>query len=195
MEMFIENGRLISKEGWEKKIDSLREEVESFPKIDQEEIKKELKNNIVEAVRKRIPKEHFGVFLSGGVDSSTIAMICANEGGDFTCYNVGFRDGDMQEAPDFVEAKRVAEKLNLILVAKKYNIEEAKEIVKDVVKILPKQEINSDFVVKVGVASVVVAVSKIADDKIFFSGLGSEEIFAGYQRHEKADDINEECWN
>ncbi len=59
---------------------------------------------------------------------------------------------------------------------------------------MPKQEINADFVVKVGVASVVVAVSKIADDKIFFSGLGSEEIFAGYHRHEKSDDIHEECW-
>jgi asparagine synthase (glutamine-hydrolysing) len=24
--------------------------------------------------------------------------------------------------------------------------------------------------------------------------LGSEEIFAGYQRHAKADEVNEECW-
>ncbi len=135
MEMFIENGKLISREGWESKIDSLRKEVESLPKIDQEEIKKELKVKIVEAIRKRIPKDHFGVFLSGGVDSSTIAMICANEGGDFTCYNVGFQDGEMQEAPDSIESKNVAEKLNLTLVSKKYNLEEAREIVTEVVNI------------------------------------------------------------
>jgi len=28
----------------------------------------------------------------------------------------------------------------------------------------------------------------------FFGGLGSEEIFAGYNRHDKSEDINEECW-
>ena len=31
--------------------------------------------------------------------------------------------------------------------------------------------------------------------KYLFSGLGSEEIFAGYQRHELAKNIQEECWN
>jgi asparagine synthase (glutamine-hydrolysing) len=30
---------------------------------------------------------------------------------------------------------------------------------------------------------------------MLFSGLGSEEIFAGYQRHELSKDINNECWN
>ena len=29
---------------------------------------------------------------------------------------------------------------------------------------------------------------------IFYGGIGSEEIFAGYQRHELANDANEECW-
>lgn len=29
---------------------------------------------------------------------------------------------------------------------------------------------------------------------IFFGGLGSEEVFAGYQEHALAEDVNEACW-
>jgi len=50
---------------------------------------------------------------------------------------------------------------------------------------------------KVGVGSVVYAASQLArKDKIntFFSGLGSEELFAGYERHTLTKNINKECW-
>lgn len=202
MELFIKNSKLIPREEWEEKIDSLRNKVDNLPKKSHKELKEELKNNLISSVKKRIPKSHFGVFLSGGVDSSLISLLCKKNTDNFTCYNVGFRDGEMDEAPDFVEAKKVADILGLNLISKSYGMDEAGEIIKDVVKILPKQEVNTDFVVKVGVASVVVAVDKIANnkdnknkDKTFFSGLGSEEIFAGYKRHEDSKDINEECWN
>jgi len=210
MEIFLDSGKLISKEEWEEKIDMIRKKVESLQNNknikNHKKLKEELKKNILEAVKKRIPKSHFGVFLSGGVDSSFISLLCKKNTNDFTCYNVGFKDGDMDEAPDFVEAKKVAGDLGLTLISKSYNIDEAEEIIKEVVEILPNQEVNTDFVVKVGVASVVIAVDKIANSgeednnnnnegKIFFSGLGSEEIFAGYKRHEDSKDINEECWN
>ncbi len=31
--------------------------------------------------------------------------------------------------------------------------------------------------------------------RVLFSGLGSEELFAGYERHLKSSDINKECYN
>jgi asparagine synthase (glutamine-hydrolysing) len=46
------------------------------------------------------------------------------------------------------------------------------------------------------VGSVIVAAAEEAKKdgvKILFSGLGSEEIFAGYERH-KVKDVNQECW-
>ncbi|MFQ5475013.1 MAG: asparagine synthase C-terminal domain-containing protein, partial [Candidatus Nanoarchaeia archaeon] len=76
-----------------------------------------------------------------------------------------------------------------------FNLDEAEKIIRKAVAILAKPEkVDADYVVKVGVASVVIAVAGIAEDKLFFSGLGSEELFAGYERHEKAGDVNEECW-
>ena len=202
MEIFIENGSLISKEKWEQKIDLIRHEVKANIENDRknnigyEELKNNLKHKIIESVKNRMPGKEFGIFFSGGVDSTTIAFICKSLNGNFTCYNVGFKDGDMKEAPDFIEARKVAEKLSFPLVAKSYNIEEAEKIIREVVNILAKpKELAADYVVKVGVASVVVAAKKIAKQNIFFSGLGSEEIFAGYQRHAESEDINEECWN
>jgi asparagine synthetase B (glutamine-hydrolysing) len=49
----------------------------------------------------------------------------------------------------------------------------------------------------IGVGSVIFAGVELGikrDIKVFFTGLGSEEIFAGYQRHELSKDIQEECW-
>jgi diphthine-ammonia ligase len=199
MEIFLKEGKLIPKKEWESRINALKERVESEPTKSHEELKEDLKQAILESIKKRVPKEHYAVFLSGGVDSSAIAMMCKKINPDFTCYSVGFRDGNLQEAPDLIEAKKVAEALDLKLVSKTFNLEEAEEIINEAVKVIPKQEANAGFVVKVGVASVVLAVSKLVKEKgdketIFFSGLGSEEIFAGYQRHENSEDINEECW-
>ena len=72
---------------------------------------------------------------------------------------------------------------------------QAEELIKRTVKILGPQLNN---VVNVGVASVVIGcIEQAKKDKItiLFSGLGSEELFAGYDRHKKAEDKQEECWN
>ncbi|HLC32534.1 MAG TPA: asparagine synthase-related protein, partial [Candidatus Nanoarchaeia archaeon] len=66
-------------------------------------------------------------------------------------------------------------------------------LLKRTAKIVPHAD-----VISIGVGSVVVAaaeLAKIDGVDILFAGLGSEEIFAGYERHVKAKDVNEECWN
>jgi asparagine synthase (glutamine-hydrolysing) len=40
--------------------------------------------------------------------------------------------------------------------------------------------------VKVSVSAVLLAAISLGDEKIFFSGIGAEELFAGYQRHVKS---------
>ncbi len=158
--------------------------------------KEKLKEAIVEAIKNRIPGEKFGIFFSGGVDSSTIALVAKRFSKNFTCYSVGFQDKETAEPADLVYARKVAKALNVNYVEKVFNLAEAEKIIKKVVEILPKpKEIDADYIVKVGVGCVLVAVSTIAKEKVFFSGLGSEEIFAGYQRHEKASDVNAECWS
>ncbi len=173
----FEAGKLPSQERWNAHIDELRKN--TVPST-----KEAVKEALLRAVEKRIPKEKFGLFLSGGVDSSLLALILRRFTDNFTCYSVGIKGSKDLEA-----AKELAKKLKLKLVHKEYSFDEVEQILKKTKKMLEKPD-----VVNVGVGSVIVAAIELADVKVLFGGLGSEEIFAGYQRHSKADDINEECW-
>ena len=178
---------LMTQQDWKRHIKKLKAEANP-PMTDKAEIKKQLKKAIKEAIQKRIPKERFGVMLSGGVDSSLIAMVCRQLKAEFICYTVGIKG-----SKDLTEAKKTAKKLRLKLRWKEFKIEEAEAIIKKAVKIT--REAN---VINAGVAAVEIAAIQLAAKeriRTFLGGLGSEEIFAGYQRHEKAGDINEECWN
>ncbi|MBT4936269.1 asparagine synthase [Candidatus Woesearchaeota archaeon] len=190
-ELWEKNG-LIDKREWGKLIDSCKQNNFTGTK---KEAQTKLQELLLSSVRKRLPAHKFGIFFSGGVDSTFIAAACKLLKGNFVCYAVGFQD-ETKEPDDIVEAKRVAEKLGFELKYKIFNLEEAKNIITKTVNIL--QKVERTDVVNVGVGSVVVAAAELGlQDGIthFFSGLGSEEIFAGYERHEKASDVCEECWS
>jgi len=163
------------------------EHIEQLEQKTKPSTKEELKEKILAAIKQLIPKEKFGIFLSGGVDSSFIAMICKQQNADFICYSVGLKD-----SPDIISSKKVAEIFSLKHKVKEYSLEESEELFKKTVKLF-----GSADVLTIGVGAVVYAAVELAKkDKInkFFSGLGSEEIFAGYDRHAKALDKHNECW-
>jgi diphthine-ammonia ligase len=183
----IENKELVPYTQWCKYIDSLRTE-ESIN--DEKKAIKVLLSLFENAVKKRIPKEKFGVFFSGGVDSTFIAYICKKFTDNFVCYTVG-----IEGSKDLAVSKEVAKKLCLVHKEKILSLKDMETIFEKTAKILGKELIN---IVNLGVGAVEVAaieMTKKDNLKYMFSGLGSEEIFAGYQRHEKAENINEECWN
>ncbi len=130
------------------------------------------------------------------MDSSLIALLCKQRSAvAFTCYTVGFRTGGMADAGDIVWARKAAKEIGVKHVEKVFDIDEARAVIEKTVHLLPRPAaIDADYVVKVGVGSVVVAAASIAEEGTFFGGIGTEEIFAGYERHAKAGDINEECW-
>ncbi|PIN75416.1 hypothetical protein COV17_03925 [Candidatus Woesearchaeota archaeon CG10_big_fil_rev_8_21_14_0_10_36_11] len=190
-ELWEKNG-LIKKREWGTIIDDLRKEKYTGSK---EDAKKELRILLLSAVRKRLPIGKFGIFFSGGVDSTFIASACTLLKANFVCYTVGFQDGT-KEPEDIIEAKRAAKMLGFELRYKVFDVQEAKEIITKTVSML--KNVDKTDVVNVGVGSVVVAAAMLGIDQgtnYFFSGLGSEEIFAGYERHEKAKDVCEECWS
>ena len=187
MELFIEQGDLATKELWDARLDEIKAKV-------QPSTKEELKQAILDAVKVRIPSKKFGLFLSGGVDSSFIALQLKKNGADFICYTVG-----IEGSPDIERAQALAKELDLTLRHKTLSLDE----VEHVLKILAPWYLSDarlkeeNLAVLFGVATVEYAAAKLAEEdgvNILFGGLGSEEIFAGYQRHEKAQDINEECW-
>ena len=185
----VDEKGLVPEDRWKKVIDSLKDKAKGDPD------KERLKQAIIEAVKKRVPQERFGLFFSGGVDSSLLALICKQLGLKFTCYTVGFKSEQGELPNDIWYAREVAKKLGLDHVEKVFNLKEASDMMKKAMKVFPlPKKWDTTYFVTLDVASVVIAAASIAKEKVFFGGLGSEEIFAGYKRHEKSSDVNEECW-
>lgn len=171
-----------------KEIKQLEKELKNKKLLDnKKEIIKELSSLLKKAVDKRTNKK-IGIAFSGGVDSTLIAFISKKLKKDFILYNVG-----LENSKDAEWAKKIAKHYKWKLKQKIVSLEEAEKIIKNVVKILPDPS-----VVKVGVACPEYLVLKEAEkDKIknVLGGLGSEEIFAGYERHSLAKNKHKECWN
>lgn len=184
-----------SEKEWRNFIDGIREEVNDSPVLaDKKQAVSLLKEQVLKAVEQALPKsrkEKIAIAFSGGVDSSTIALICKQLKQNFCCYSVG-----LENAEDIIWAKKVAKKLGFKLKIRILTIKDVEKQLKKLSKILPELD-----VVKAGVGLVTLTAAEMAKKdkiKIMFTGLGSEEIFAGYQRHletsEKNLDVNEECW-
>jgi len=175
----FEQGTLCSEEEWKAHIEKLLSKTKPTTK-------KEVEDALINSVKKRIPAEKFGLFLSGGIDSSLLALLYKKFTNNFICYCVG-----IEGSHDISAAKKAAKELGLELKTKTYTAQEVEDIFKKI------HNWFSPSVVTLGVASVIYAASELAKQdgiKTFIGGLGSEEIFAGYERHSLAKDINEECW-
>lgn len=149
--------------------------------------KQELEKALVEAIKKRIPEERVGILFSGGIDSSLIALVCKQAKAEFICYSVGLKGSE-----DLAMAEKFASMLGFSLKKKILSEDEAVALFKEAKNSLPAKN-----PVSIGVGSVILAAIKEGrkdNIKKFFTGLGSEEIFAGYERHAKAEDKHEECW-
>ncbi|MFH1210462.1 MAG: asparagine synthetase B [archaeon] len=144
----------------------------------------------VEAVDKRLPNKKFGVLFSGGIDSTLISQVCKRLKGNFVCYNAYFDYPGVQKSEDFVYAGRVVKKLGFRLKVVKVDLKKAERMVKRLVPLVGPDA------VKVGVALPAFAACELAKKdgcNFVFSGLGSEELFAGYLRHKESSDVNKEC--
>ena len=157
-----------------------------------QEIIEKLKIKIKKAVEKNLPDENYiGVLFSGGVDSTLIAYLLKDMGKNIICFTSALAEEGLVQSKDLVASKRAAEKYDFPLDISEINLKEMEEVIPKVMRI-----IKSDNVVKVGVAIPIhLAIEKAAKKGIrtVMSGIGSEEIFAGYERHAQALDINEEC--
>jgi diphthine-ammonia ligase len=154
-------------------------------------IKQELKGLLLNAIAKRVPDGKFGILFSGGIDSTVIAMVCKELGVPFTCYTAALEGEGADEAEDVYYAKKVAKDLGFDLRIKTIKLSEVEEKLKVIVPL-----IEDTNVVKVGVGlTFFVACEEARKDgvKVIFSGLGSEELFAGYERHKQSIDVNNEC--
>ena len=154
------------------------------------ELKQTTKFLLNQAIKQRIPNKKFGLLFSGGIDSTYLAHYFKKNGYDFTCYTAVL-DTDSAIPSDLTSAQKVAKELGLKLKIKKIKINDIHSYLKKIVPL-----IEDSNVVKVGVALTFYLACEMAKTdgcKVIFSGLGSEEIFAGYERHKNSSNINQEC--
>jgi len=151
----------------------------------------ELKRLLIDSIRKSVPKGKIGVLFSGGIDSTFIAFVLKELKIPFTCYTANLDDPLLKKPEDLVYSEQVAKDLGFPLKKINLKLVEVEKDIKNIAGIIPFPN-----VVKVGVAlPLYYAMKEMKKDgiKTAFSGLGSEEIFAGYERHRQAKDINKEC--
>ncbi len=150
--------------------------------------KEEIQKLLLSAVTKRVPEQKVALLLSGGVDSTLIGLILKNNKIKFTSYFAGIKD--FAEPVDLEFAKKASYDLNSVL---KINLVSLKEYEKELPKIISL--IESTDPVRVGVASTIYFATKSIKEKVCFSGLGADELFAGYARFKESTDVNKDCYS
>jgi len=180
----VRNENLIGKDEWNKYINGLKI---NKPETNKEKCRELVKESLVNSIKKRtINLGKFGILFSGSIDSSVIALVCKQLGCDFRCYTVG-----LENSKDIEYAKKVADSININLKTRTIKLNEVERLLRKVIKITEKRD-----VVNVGVGCVVYAAIELAkkDNTPFvLTGMGADELFAGYARFEKVKDIKKEC--
>lgn len=150
-----------------------------------DEAAEEIKELFLESVKKRVPDGDTGLLFSGGVDSTLIAATLQELEVDFTAYTSGIQHGNVNAPRDVQWAREIAEEMDI-------DLEVYESDLKEVENALPKttEWISSTSVVKNGVAlPFYLALS--GDEQVVMSGLGSEQLYAGYHRQQGY--LNKEC--
>jgi asparagine synthetase B (glutamine-hydrolysing) len=188
----VKDGKLIPEDLWIKLVGGIENNFDAL-ETNKERAKREIAEALVKTMKRRITPK-FGILFSGGVDSSLIAFIAGQLKCNFTCYTIGIEGSD-----DIAWAQQGAKEYGFNFKYKIMSLDELEIALKNVINIL-----NDADIVKASVGSVLYSAGNLAianGDNILFGGIGSEEIFAGYKRHEDSlngndfEALHKECWN
>jgi len=141
--------------------------------------KKKLLKSLEESIdRLTKDKKKYGLLFSGGVDSCLLAILLKRKKVKFTCFFAYVKH--KTQAKDLVFAKMAAKELALKLKVITIDNKELQNTLPNIIK-----TITSSNPIQVGIAIPIYFSCKEARKrkiKVLFSGLGSDELFAGYSR-------------
>lgn len=145
----------------------------------------ELELKLFNSIKKNLSeKDNFGIAFSGGVDSSLLAFICKKLKLNFKLYT-----SSINSTEDLLWAKKVAVNLKLHHSVNFIDFDNAFEIIKNVCRLL-----KTDNPVQVGIGCTLYSVleqAKIDNLDIIMTGLGSDSLFCGFNKHKKSLENNE----
>lgn len=166
------------------------------PELREPEVK--LKGELLDLLRgsmvKRMPHDDtIGLLFSGGLDSTLLAYLAKSLGRKIICYTVAVADPSMKAAEDLQFAERIAAELDVQLKVKRPTVGEIERYLSLVVPLI--DDTNG---VKISVALPLYAAceqAKADGIRTLLYGLGTEELFAGYERHKRvnAAELNNAC--
>lgn len=141
--------------------------------------KKNLKNLVLSAVEKRIPKSEsqFGVFLSGGLDSSIIASIVAKHTDKAIYYTLGNENAnDLHYVKILTKMLGIEDKLRVV------SLPLANEIPTLIDKVVYHTESYNPSIISNGLSTFLLSKKAHEDGiKVVLSGEGADELFCGYK--------------
>ena len=196
-EFFIKEGRLVDEGWWNQIIDSMKIDFD-LVETNKERSKRKLRQALIDSINSR-KADKFGILISGGLDSSFLALIAKNLNCNFTCYSVGFQDSGLKKPEDLENSEKFAKHYGLKLKTRIVDYKETENTFKEVVNLL-----ESSNPVKVGIGSVLYIACKLAKEdnvNVLFTGLGSDGIFCGFDKHaeilerEGFEGLHKGIWN
>jgi asparagine synthase (glutamine-hydrolysing) len=143
-----------------------------------------VERNVREAVRRQMVSDvPLGSFLSGGIDSSAIVAEMTAVTGDVTAYSVGFSAQDLSYdiSPDDLRYARS--------VAKEFGVDYHEQLLEPrIVDLLPRLVRHLDDPIADPAAVTTYLICSAASErlKVILSGMGGDEVFAGYPRYPAA---------
>ncbi len=167
------DGEISVKEWWD--LDFSREEHGKSEDFWREQVLETLDKSVEMEMIADVP---LGAFLSGGVDSSFIVALMTKHAKKVSTYTTGISAEDLQFdiIPDDVEwSRRVAEILPI-------DYHETL-LTPDLTELLPKLVYQMDApVIDMAIPSFLISEQARSTQKVMLSGMGGDEIFAGYPR-------------
>jgi len=161
----------------EKSFYSTKIRTEEYNKMSYDEAKKTLIDKMRISVRERmIADVPLGAFLSGGIDSSVVVALAAQETDKLNTFSIGYKDNPVFDETKFAK-----------LVAKKYNTQhqvfylEETDYKEELFNIL--DYLDEPFADSSAIPQFILCKKTKKEVTVALSGDGGDEVFAGYNKH------------
>ena len=127
-----------------------------------------------------------GVFLSGGIDSSLIAILSQKTYKKISSFTIGFNEQNFNEAND---AKKISKIIEQIIMKKYFSYDEFERLIENIVSSYDEPFADSSQLPTMLLSEITKKVT------VALSGDGGDELFGGYYRYFIAENYKKFIFN